>query len=88
MKELIDHDTKWWNSDLLKVLFTKEEVWFVCQVPVSCYNQPDVMIWRGTSDVQILLASARVVCSIVHASARSYPQESVCKEKKINFYLN
>jgi hypothetical protein len=40
-------------------------------------------------DVQILiLASARVVCSIVHASARSNPQGNVCKEKKINLYLN
>jgi hypothetical protein len=40
-------------------------------------------------DVHILiLASAQVVCSIVHSSARLYPQGSVCKEKKINFYLN
>jgi hypothetical protein len=39
--------------------------------------------------VKILIhASARVVCSIVHASARSNLQGSVCKEKKINFYLN
>jgi hypothetical protein len=39
--------------------------------------------------VQILiLASTRVICSIVYASARSYPMGSTCKEEKINFYLN
>jgi hypothetical protein len=47
----------------------------------------DMSIEQG--DVQIyLLARARIVCSIVHASARSNSQGSVCKDKKINFYLN
>jgi hypothetical protein len=34
-------------------------------------------------DVQIyLLASTRIVCGIVYASARSNPQGSVCKKRK------
>jgi hypothetical protein len=44
---------------------------------------------RLFNDVQILiLSSARVICSIVHASMRSYPHGGMCKEKKINLYLN
>jgi hypothetical protein len=56
-------------------------VWYLWKINIE---KPEVF-----GDVQILiLASAQVVCSIVHASVRSYPQGSVCKEKKINFYLN
>jgi hypothetical protein len=41
------------------------------------------------TDVQIyLLASVRIICSIVYASAMSNPQGSVCKKREINFYLN
>ena len=56
--ELIDGDTKWWKSDLLETLFSKEEATLIHSIPVSTTNREDVCIWRGTKSGYFLVKSA------------------------------
>ncbi|XP_059442009.1 uncharacterized protein LOC132174357 [Corylus avellana] len=49
VSELINGDTKWWDSTLLETIFTKEEVHLIQSLPVSHFNREDVRVWRGTN---------------------------------------
>lgn len=49
VSELINGDTKWWDSTLLETIFTKEEVHLIQSLPVSHLNREDVRVWRGTN---------------------------------------
>ncbi len=49
VEELIDQDTRWWNSSLIKEIFQEDEVDIICQLSLSKYSQKNVMIWKGTS---------------------------------------
>lgn len=49
MKVLNDQDTKWWNKELIEKIFTKAEVGVINKLSVSCSNQKDILIWRGTT---------------------------------------
>lgn len=49
VKELLDQDTRWWNSSLIKEIFQEDEVDIICQLSLSKYSQKNVMIWKGTS---------------------------------------
>jgi hypothetical protein len=48
--QLIDGETRWWDNNLLNVLFSAEEVNLIKKIPISCTNQEDVLIWRGTKN--------------------------------------
>jgi hypothetical protein len=46
--ELIGENTKWWNTQLLELLFTGEEIKMIQSIPISSTNRSDAIIWRGT----------------------------------------
>ena len=48
--QLIDGDLRWWNNDLLGTIFLADEVQMIQKIPISCTNQEDVLIWRGTKN--------------------------------------
>jgi hypothetical protein len=56
--DLIDSDTKWWDISLLERMFTEEEIKAIQTVPLSRTNQPDMLIWRGTSTGEFTVKSA------------------------------
>lgn len=58
VSELIDVDTKWWSSPLLETLFSKDEIEKVRTIPLSCTNQEDILIWRGTKNEIFSVKSA------------------------------
>lgn len=49
VKELIDSDTKQWNTPFLRVVFLKEEVKEIGKIPISTCNNPEQLIWRCTT---------------------------------------
>jgi ribosomal protein L37AE/L43A len=56
--QLIDGDSKWWNNNLLSSLFAAEEVSLIQKIPLSCTNQEDVLIWKGTKNGVFSVQSA------------------------------
>lgn len=50
--ELIDHNRKWWNEELVNVIFDKEEAGKICSIPFNKVGSEDKLIWgpskRGT----------------------------------------
>jgi hypothetical protein len=55
--ELIDENTKWWNTQLLELLFTEEEIKMIQSIPTSSTNRSDAIIWRGTANGIFLVRS-------------------------------
>jgi hypothetical protein len=55
---LIDRDIKWWNKDLIEAKFFPHDVKAILSIPLSCTNQSDVIIWRGTSKGLFTVKSA------------------------------
>lgn len=49
VRELIDADLKWWNVSLLERIFSKAEALLIQTIPLSSTNQPDMLIWKGTT---------------------------------------
>jgi hypothetical protein len=58
VEELIDQDGKGWNLTLLQEIFNVEERVAIQSVPLSCTNQPDKLVWRGTKNGGFLVSSA------------------------------
>jgi ribonuclease HI len=56
--ELIDRDSKWWNLPLIHDIFRVEEAVLIPQIPLSRYNQKDVLTWRGTTSGEFTVRSA------------------------------
>ncbi|XP_042990763.1 uncharacterized protein LOC122317788 [Carya illinoinensis] len=56
--ELIDQDTKAWNVQLIKDIFSEEEAASIQKIPISIYNSPDRIIWRGTNNGLFMIRSA------------------------------
>jgi ribonuclease HI len=48
--ELINENTKWWNNQLLELLFIREEIKMIQSIPISSTNRSDTIIWRGTAN--------------------------------------
>jgi hypothetical protein len=48
--DLIDANTKWWNNQLLDLLFTKEEKKMIQSISINSTNRSDAIIWRGTAN--------------------------------------
>jgi hypothetical protein len=55
---LIDYDSKWWNVPLIFAIFSKEEAEVITSLPLSKYDQNDLMIWRGSSTGDFTLHNA------------------------------
>lgn len=58
VRELIDEDLKWWNVPFLETIFTKEEAQLIQTIPLSCTNQEDILIWKGTANGVFYVRSA------------------------------
>lgn len=56
--ELIDPDTKWWNTFLIKEIFKEDKVAIIFQIPLSQYRQQDMVIWRCTTSGEFTVQSA------------------------------
>lgn len=57
VQELIDSDTRTWRADMLKDIFSREEVDLIAQIPISLGNSSDTLIWRDTSNGQFAVKS-------------------------------
>lgn len=74
---LIDGNTMGWNVPLLESTFTAEEVQVIQSIPLSCTNQEDVQIWRGTKNGVYSVRSAyyiqqELLVSTAASSSRGY----------------
>jgi ribonuclease HI len=58
VNQLIDGDIKCWNRPLLARLFSVEEIEMILAIPISCTNQEDILIWRGTKNGLFSVRSA------------------------------
>lgn len=58
VNEHIDHGTKWWNTELRREIFIKDEVGAICKLTLSCHSQRDATIWRGTTKGELTVRSA------------------------------
>jgi hypothetical protein len=67
VSELIDRDTQWWNMERLEQIFNAEEIKPILFIPLSCTNQPDVLIWRGTAKGSFSVKSAYYVAKAMEA---------------------
>jgi hypothetical protein len=56
--QLIDGDSRWWNNDLLSFIFPADVMQVIQKIPISCTNQEDVLIWRGTKNGVFSVRSA------------------------------
>jgi len=56
--EFVDHDTKWWNTGLLKVIFIEDGVMTICKLQLSCHNQLNDMIWRENTTCKFIVCCA------------------------------
>jgi ribonuclease HI len=58
VNELLDGDSKWWNSQLVESIFSAEESQLILSIPPSSTNQPDTLIWRGSPNGCFTVRSA------------------------------
>jgi ribonuclease HI len=58
VSNLIDADTKGWKTHMLESLFAQDEVQMIKNIPLSCTNQEDIQIWRGTKNGIFTVRSA------------------------------
>jgi hypothetical protein len=55
---LIDDDTKFWNTQLLDTMFSPEEAKVIKGIPISPIQVKDRLIWRCTSNGVFSVRSA------------------------------
>ena len=48
VRELIDVSTKWWDYELIREVFPKDEAKCICNMVVSPLGQKDQIVWAGT----------------------------------------
>jgi hypothetical protein len=48
VRSLIDGDTRGWNKALVQLIFTKEEADIIYSIPLSKYDNLDILAWRGS----------------------------------------
>jgi hypothetical protein len=58
VEELIDHDRKGWNLQLIEEIFIEDDQRAIKGAPVSSSNQPDKLVWRGTKNGVFSVSSA------------------------------
>jgi hypothetical protein len=69
MDNLIDKDTKWWDSTVLENLFDKEEVQLIQSIPLSYTNQRDTFIWRGMANALFSIRSTYYIQQEITATS-------------------
>lgn len=45
VSDLIDAETKWWNTPLIKEIFWPEEANNICSMPISPSGRVDKLVW-------------------------------------------
>lgn len=58
MSAFLDHNTNWWNTDLVKSVFNTEEANIICSMVVSPHRGKDGLAWAGTKNGQFTVRSA------------------------------
>jgi hypothetical protein len=71
VSNLIDPDTKSWNSSLISDIFMEEEAQLICNIPLSPLQPPDKMIWRCTKNGHFSVRSAYYMEKDIQASQRN-----------------
>jgi hypothetical protein len=56
--DLIDHDSRKWNVDLLQAEFEDEEAKVISGIPLNPLCPKDKLIWRGTMNGEFSVRSA------------------------------
>lgn len=50
VSDLIDNDTNWWKTNLVKEVFMEEEVEKICSMSICPATQSDKIVWVGTKN--------------------------------------
>lgn len=58
VSELIDGNTKWWNTNIVKEIFDEEEAWKICSMVICPNSQSDKHVWVGTKNGEYLVRNA------------------------------
>jgi hypothetical protein len=58
VRSLIDGDTRGWNKALVQLIFTKEEADIIYSIPLSKYDNLDILAWRGSPNDEFTVWSA------------------------------
>jgi ribonuclease HI len=58
VEELIDHDRKGCNVELLDALFNEDDWMAIKGIPISSSSQPNKLVWRGTKNGVFSVSSA------------------------------
>jgi hypothetical protein len=58
VEELIDHDTNWWNLELLHNVFIEEEAKVIYSIIVCFQQRNDQLVWAGTRHIDFTVHSA------------------------------
>ena len=48
VRALINDSTKWWNYELIREVFPKDEAKRICSMVISPLCQKDQIVWAGT----------------------------------------
>jgi len=70
VSNLIDPDTKSWNTSLIYDIFMEEEAQLICNIPLSPLQSPDKMIWRCTKNDHFSVRSAYYMEKDIQVSQR------------------
>jgi hypothetical protein len=58
VRTLIDDESRGWKKALVNSVFSKEEADIIFSIPLSKYGNPDMLIWRGSSNGEFTVRSA------------------------------
>ena len=58
VNELINANTRWWDTKLLSQIFTRKKVDLIQAMPVSSTTNEDILVWRGTKTGSFSVRSA------------------------------
>jgi hypothetical protein len=83
VRELIDHDSDWWNVSLMKEIFNAEEVKAIMSIPLSTFNHLDIPIWRGTANGVFTVGSAYHLAK--EWDCREHAETSTCGKEIITW---